>query len=72
MATSQAEQLRREAETRAADMARDREAEQRRQEADRQRARGREAARQAKITDLTTGHDKVLADHNYNKTPDIA
>ena len=72
MATSQAEQLRREAETRAADMARDREAEQRRQEADRQRARDREAARQAKITDLTTGHDKVLADHNYNKTPDIA
>ena len=69
---NQAEQLRREAEQRAKEQQLAREAEQRRAEADKARAKDRETARQAKITDLTTGHDKVLADHNFNKTPDIA
>jgi len=70
--SSQAELLRREAESRAQEMQQARDKEQRRIESEKVRAKEREAARQAKITDLTTGHDKVLADHNFNKTPDIA
>jgi SH3 domain-containing YSC84-like protein 1 len=69
---SQAESLRAEAEARAAGQAASRERENAKLEADKARAQAKERERQAKITDLITGHDKVLADHNQNKTPNIA
>lgn len=67
-----AETLRQEAEARALQTQKQREKEQKRQEAEKFKAKEKEMARQAKIVDLTTGHDKVLADHNLNKTPNIA
>ena len=69
---SQAESLRAEAEARAVQQAAAREREVRKLEADKARAQAKERERQAKIIDLITGHDKVLADHNQNKTPNIA
>lgn len=70
-ASVQAELLRQEAEQRAAESSAKRSSEQRRVEQERAKAKEREELRQAKITDLTTGHDKAFGDHN-NKTPDVA
>ena len=69
---SQAELLRQEAEARAAESGQKRAAEAKRIESDKARTKAKKEERHAKITDLTTGHDKVYADHNHNKTPNLA